>query len=311
MKVSNFVNGNMKISFIVTYYDEPGELLAESLGSIYSLPLRKEEREVVLVDDGSSRPLDEALLDRFLGVRYVRQSNQGLSMARNRGLDEATGDYVQFLDADDALLPEVYAEVIGCIRQQSPDMVMFRFTTDKSHVSDVQACGITSTDGCTFLQTNNLHGSACCYLFRLDILDGLRFCGGILHEDELFTPQLVMRVHGMLHTNATAYYYRQRPSTITHTSDIAHVRRRIDNLMYVLSELHRLELQGAAVLGRRVDQLAMDCIYKVWTLTNSLAEVRSILTKLRSLGIYPLRLRFHTFKYYLFALASRMFPPCV
>lgn len=311
MKVPNFADGNMKITFIVTYYDEPGELLAECLGSIFSLPLAEGEREVFVIDDGSPRPLEGEMTGMFPGIRYVRQSNGGLSMARNRGLEEATGDYVQFVDADDALLPEAYAGVIDCVRQQSPDMVMFRFTNDRSCVSNVWDCGMASTDGSTFLMSRNLRGSACCYVFRIAILGDLRFCRGILHEDELFTPQLVMRVHSLVHTNATAYFYRMRPSTITHATDNVHVRRRIESILFVLRELHRLEMQGASVLSRRVDQLTMDYIYKVWAQNHSLGEVRATLAELRSLGLFPLRLRCHTIKYLLFALASRMFLPCM
>jgi glycosyltransferase involved in cell wall biosynthesis len=65
--------------------------------------------EVVIVDDGSPDETPEiasALLDTAgVAVRYFRQSNEGLARARNRGLFEARGDYVVFLDADDRLTP--------------------------------------------------------------------------------------------------------------------------------------------------------------------------------------------------------------
>jgi glycosyltransferase involved in cell wall biosynthesis len=60
--------------------------------------------EVVVVDDGS---LDNtvAVVERYPGVRYVRQDNQGLAAARNTGLRHSNGDFLVFLDADDKLLP--------------------------------------------------------------------------------------------------------------------------------------------------------------------------------------------------------------
>lgn len=65
--------------------------------------------ECIIVDDGSSD--DTARIAAQLAaadarVRWVRQENRGLAGARNRGLEEARGDYIQFLDADDLLRPD-------------------------------------------------------------------------------------------------------------------------------------------------------------------------------------------------------------
>lgn len=69
-------------------------------------------KEVLLIDDGSqdnTRALVESYAAR-LPIHYHYQSNQGPSAARNAGLDRATGDYIIFLDADDALTAHVLAE---------------------------------------------------------------------------------------------------------------------------------------------------------------------------------------------------------
>lgn len=60
--------------------------------------------EIVVVDDGSPDNVGEVAA-RYLGVEYLRQPNGGLAAARNAGLDEASGEFVLFLDADDRLLP--------------------------------------------------------------------------------------------------------------------------------------------------------------------------------------------------------------
>lgn len=62
--------------------------------------------EVIVVDDGSTDETAE-VMSRFDGlVRYVRQENAGVAVARNRGVAEARGRYLAFLDADDAWYPE-------------------------------------------------------------------------------------------------------------------------------------------------------------------------------------------------------------
>jgi glycosyltransferase involved in cell wall biosynthesis len=62
--------------------------------------------EVIVVDDGSTDDTRERLVPWDGRIRYVYQSNGGLSKARNRGIKEARGDLIAFLDADDQWLPE-------------------------------------------------------------------------------------------------------------------------------------------------------------------------------------------------------------
>jgi glycosyltransferase involved in cell wall biosynthesis len=93
------------ISIIIPAYNAATYLpqtLASCLAQTYP------DYEIILVDDGSS---DEtgALARSYPEVTYIQQKNQGVAAARNTGIAHATGDYVQFLDADDVLLPEKLA----------------------------------------------------------------------------------------------------------------------------------------------------------------------------------------------------------
>lgn len=77
--------------------------------------------EVVVVDDGSSddTPAVLAALEAKYGnerLRTVRQENRGSASARNRGMDMARGEFLQFLDSDDVLSPEKFAIQVGALR---------------------------------------------------------------------------------------------------------------------------------------------------------------------------------------------------
>lgn len=72
--------------------------------------------EVVVVDDGSTDDTATLVETRFSErVRYLFQSNQGLSAARNTGIREAGGDFVVFLDADDRLAPSMVEDSLGAL----------------------------------------------------------------------------------------------------------------------------------------------------------------------------------------------------
>lgn len=289
-----------RVSFIITYYNEPLEMLTECVQSVLALPLHPREREILLIDDGSAVPVPE-----FEGVTVIRQENQGLSVARNKGIEMAQGEYIQFMDADDFLLNEAYRQVLDMQLSIRPDILLFGFTHDipkKNNLKSVEyfRCG---TD---FLRIHNMRGSACCYLFRKSILGDLRFIPGILHEDELFTPQLLLKSGLLLVINASPYYYRIRTDTITHQQEPAHFQKRMRDTLFVIKELKALTKthQGKEkeVLRRRVSQLSMDYIYNGWLPTHSAREALSCIRSLKECGLFPLPLKFYTLKYWLFAL---------
>lgn len=79
--------------------------------------------EVIVVDDGSEDDTAALLRERFPDVKYVRQDQQGVSAARNRGAAESCGQYLAFLDADDVWHPEKLARQIPVL-QATPDLAL-------------------------------------------------------------------------------------------------------------------------------------------------------------------------------------------
>lgn len=90
------------VSVIIPCYNH-GHFLAEAIESVLDqtwAPL-----EIIVVDDGSSDTTPR-VAQRYPAVVYVWQTNQGLSAARNAGVERSCGDYLLFLDADDWLYPD-------------------------------------------------------------------------------------------------------------------------------------------------------------------------------------------------------------
>ena len=93
------------ISVIITNYNH-AHYLPESIGSV--LNQHYQNLELIVVDDGSTDNSKEVIV-QYPSVKYVYQSNKGLSAARNTGIDHSSGEYLIFLDADDWLLPNALA----------------------------------------------------------------------------------------------------------------------------------------------------------------------------------------------------------
>jgi glycosyltransferase involved in cell wall biosynthesis len=89
------------VSIVITTYNH-ARFLPDAIESVLSQAYAG--IELIVVDDGSTDDTT-AVMQRYPSCRYIYQSNSGLAAARNRGLSEATGLYVLFLDADDTLLP--------------------------------------------------------------------------------------------------------------------------------------------------------------------------------------------------------------
>ena len=113
------------ISFIITYYNEPIDMLKKCIGSLLMLTLNAEEREIIVIDDGSDISPLNLLTEVADQIIYIRQPNQGLSEARNTGIAMSKGQYLQFIDADDFLISNNYDKCLDFIRFKDAEIVLF------------------------------------------------------------------------------------------------------------------------------------------------------------------------------------------
>ena len=98
-------------SIIIPLYNKEGSI-AQALDSVMAQECQ--DFEVVVVDDGST-DAGAAVVENYGDprIRLVRQENAGVSAARNRGIEEAKGEYVAFLDADDVWMPGFLSEIVA------------------------------------------------------------------------------------------------------------------------------------------------------------------------------------------------------
>lgn len=287
------------VSFILTYYNLPVKMLCECIDSILALTMQPCEREIIVVDDGSdSSPMND-LMKYGDDIIYIRQQNKGLSEARNTGIQSARGVYLQFVDGDDMLAKASYEHCLDIVRTNGPDMVVFDFT--KSSVKDKAIQDSAPQSGSEYMRHHNIRGTACGYLFKKTILGNLRFTPGIWHEDEEFTPQLLLRAERVSVTDAEAYLYRVRPNSIITDDHVSSKTKRLNDMEGIILRLNtmadRMPTDDKTALQRRVAQLTMDYLYNIIRQTGSRDYLERKIGELRSIGLFPLPDRHYTTKY--------------
>lgn len=166
--------------------------------------------EIIVVDDGSTDEPDEVLteLANDTRIKILRKTNGGVSSARNLGLDTATGEYVMFLDSDDAMMRTAAEWCVESMERDQADCVTFSFyhcgpsqtptlpPTYKSKVHRGDDC-ITATFR-AFRQC-----SMCNKMYRRELIDDLRVPQNVSWgEDFIFSFTYLQRCRVLVALNA-------------------------------------------------------------------------------------------------------------
>ena len=203
----------MKLSIIVPVY-QAGKYLEKCIKSILDQTFT--DFELILVDDGSndgSEKICDDYAKKDARIKVIHQKNQGVSSARNAGMNCAEGDYIAFVDADDWIETDMFEQCMDAMEQHKVDIIYHGMTkgiwkADKkvSLQKNIPAVeGVLSKSKLRKYMLKQKEGVAVncfSYLFSRKIADAVRFDITMPYsEDNMFVMQVL--------TNAKSYYFLQ------------------------------------------------------------------------------------------------------
>lgn len=202
--------------------------------------------EIIVVDDGSTDDCPRILAGfapRLPRMRVIRQENGGLSAARNTGLDAARGKYLAFVDSDDFVSPDAYAEALRLAEDGELDMVLlnaeYHFEgrqADYAIYADVPATGIVP--GREWLRqrfrTRRLLHMVWMHLYRRDFIEAnrLRFVPPLIHEDVVWTTRALLAASRVRYTGHRAVHYRIPVRTFSDEENQKRAQLIVDSSVY-------------------------------------------------------------------------------
>lgn len=307
------------ISVIIPYYNPDQNIATEKL-------LKRAIRsacdsldgvatyEILIVNDGSH---GDPVLDEFEDkpLIYIRREHNMLGAARNTGIDNASGNLLTFLDADDFYYPGALALCIRKMEESGADLLGFGIkpTSCGSDICNIKSgtpSFLEPMTGNEYMRRYNLFGSACRYLISASLIKehGLRFMENSYIEDEEFTPRMMFYSRRYIHTDFPVYaYYIRDGSIITSDSPEKREQKSRDTLkalrhLIAFRDEHLAESHDG--LNRKISYLAMDHLRRTLRRDDWREAAAKQIENLSALGAFPLRDNGYSLKFKLFSRLS-------
>ncbi len=228
----------MKASIIVPTYNVL-EYLEACLDSLLDQDFPANEYEIIVIDDGSKDGSGE-MADRYAArhaeIRVIHQENRGVSVARNVGIAEAKGDYLWFVDPDDAVMPHMLPRMVELMELHQLDKLQFPYVKFEDAEIDAKIAEAKTENARVDPNQLTLFASAYelslspqiskwrvvwNYVLRAQVLreNPLRFAESVINnEDGEFNFWLDRLAGKSAYIPWVVYFYRNRSSGMVHSA---------------------------------------------------------------------------------------------
>jgi len=290
----------LKLSIIVPVY-RVENYLPKCIDSLLNQDVAADDYEIILVDDGSPDHCGE-ICDKYAAnhtnVKVLHRENGGLSVARNSGMDAAQGKYIQFVDSDDYLEPNVLKALVEKMESDWLDVLRFNYRNVNESGEVIEpnkdpkrwvSYSSEVCDGLTFL--NERLGPACyaCqFMIRREVVNDCRFKEGIYFEDTEWAPRMLMKAGRASSTDLMVYNYFVREGSITQSVDEKKKRKVLDDKLLLIDSL-KSQMQEAGDRRWFEGMIAMTTISILgYVCQNYYSQRKTIIKALKTKDVFPL-----------------------
>lgn len=278
------------------YLDKSLQCLERQWGS-------RADYEIIFVNDGSVDGTIDKLND--FQARHPdhvividKRQNEGVSAARNSGLDIARGTWIAFFDPDDLLADRGYDRLLALAEEGDFDILRFgveRVWEGNAMPSSDDPNIPLSVDWIgTSVQymLDNTFGTCWSYLFKRDVVAGHRFPPLTICEDTVFNLSVLMENSPMAMTLHGVYFYIARPTSATNTINRARLSKHCDDILQAICMLEDLKQGQSEAVQRRLKEhqfvFSPNLLTRLLLSDKPLSGLKEHLAVLKGLGLFPL-----------------------
>lgn len=240
-----------KISVIVPIYNAE-KYIARCIDSI--LAQADETTELILINDGSTDKSEDILktyLEKDNGIiKYTKKENTGVADTRNVGIEQATGDYIIFVDCDDYIDKNLFKNLEKYIKQDI-DIIKYKAiieTENEDEIGELEGPIFEETSGeeafSKLYYTDEMLDALWVYAYKRELFtkNNFKFTKNTYHEDFGLIPLLIVKAKSFISTDIRGYYYIQSRNSITRNADYSKtVKKVFDTLIHYDNMINTIE----------------------------------------------------------------------
>ena len=215
----------MKLSIIIPVYNTE-QTLGRCINSVLQSSLNN--FEIILINDGStdnSANICESYKNSYpQQIQVIHQKNQGLSAARNAGLDISKGQYVTFIDSDDYISKDLYCHLLEQLNvNHNIDLLEYSLVKEAQNNTEILfnfKDSIYRNHRSYWIKTHAyIHAFAWNKIYKRELFKDLRYPIGKKFEDVWLLPRIIQKCQTIATTSCGYYHYDYNPHGITATAD--------------------------------------------------------------------------------------------
>ena len=220
----------MKISIIVPIYNVEKQL-RRCIDGLLKQDSKELQTEIILVNDGStdnSGNIAKEYASKYKDkIIYFEKENEGVSEARNFAIPYVTGEYMTFVDSDDYIEENLYAQLLKYMNEEY-DLVKFKAIKVNEQGEKIEEPIITEFDNKTgeeafdiLYKIDTMIDIAWIYIYKSEFYknNNFRFDKGLYHEDFGLMQLVMIKAKKVASTNIGTYNYVQTQNSITRGQD--------------------------------------------------------------------------------------------